>query len=423
MFLTPRTFDRSGTQPPFGGCFVAETLIEPLVDLERRFLAALEDRGFGDELTGLLRDLAGRPTPLLEAKRLGEQLGLRLFLKREDLLHTGAHKLNNALGQCLLAARGGRRRVLAETGAGQHGVATATAAAALGLDCEVHMGARDMERQATNVQRMELLGARVVPCEAGDATLKEAVSSALRAWVEDPESCSYVLGSALGPHPYPRMVAQFQRVIGDEARQQMLERTGALPDMGLACVGGGSNAIGLFTAFLEEQVQLIGVEAGGHGAGAGEHAARLAPGVAGASIGVLHGCRSRLLQNEDGQVLSTASISAGLDYPSIGPEHADLAACGRVNYSMASDTEALAACRSLTRLEGILPALESSHALGFLEREAARFRGQTVMLCLSGRGDKDLGTLALHPSPEGALDSSAGDAQRNDARRNREQTP
>ncbi len=396
MFLTSRTYQRSDTQPPFGGCFVAETLIEPLVDLERRFLAAKEDAEFSRELGELLRDLAGRPTPLYEARRLGERLGLRLFLKREDLLHTGAHKLNNALGQCLLALRSGRRRVLAETGAGQHGVATATAAAVLGLDCEVHMGARDMERQATNVQRMELLGARVVPCEAGDATLKEAVSSALRAWVEEPENRAYVLGSALGPHPYPRMVAHFQRVIGDEARQQILERTGALPGLALACVGGGSNAIGLFTAFLEDEVELLGVEAGGHGAQAGEHAARLAPGVTGASTGVLHGCRSRLLQDEDGQVRSTSSISAGLDYPSVGPEHADLAACGRASYAVASDEQALGACRELTRCEGILPALESSHALGYLKREAERFRGKTVLVCLSGRGDKDLATLATH---------------------------
>ena len=396
MFLTSRTFERSDTQPAFGGCFVAETLIEPLVDLERRFLAAKEDAEFSRELGELLRDLAGRPTPLYEARRLGERLGLRLFLKREDLLHTGAHKLNNALGQCLLALRSGRRRVLAETGAGQHGVATATAAAVLGLDCEVHMGARDMERQATNVQRMEMLGARVVPCEAGDATLKEAVSSALRAWVEEPENRSYVLGSALGPHPYPRMVAHFQRVIGDEARQQILERTGALPDLALACVGGGSNAIGLFTAFLEDEVALLGVEAGGHGVEAGEHAARLAPGVAGASVGILHGCRSRLLQDEDGQVRSTSSISAGLDYPSVGPEHADLAACGRARYAAASDEQALRACRELTRCEGILPALESSHALGYLEREAEQFRGKTVLVCLSGRGDKDLATLAAH---------------------------
>ncbi|QDU84376.1 Tryptophan synthase beta chain [Planctomycetes bacterium Pla163] len=394
--MTDRYFRRSGLARPFGGCFVAETLVAPLVDLERRFLEALDDASFNAQLDMLLRDLAGRPTPLLRARRLGDALGCELYLKREDLVHTGAHKLNNALGQCLLAQRSGRRRVLAETGAGQHGVATATAAAALGLECEVHMGTRDVERQATNVRRMELLGARVIATDAGDATLKEAVSSALRAWVDDPDSTTYVIGSALGPHPYPRMVAHFQRVIGDEARRQILERTGALPDVAVACVGGGSNAIGLFSAFMDDAVELVGVEAGGEGIETGRHAARMASGSTGGVIGVLHGSRSRLLQDADGQVRATTSISAGLDYPSLGPEHADLETSGRARYTSATDRLALEACLELTRTEGILPALESSHALASVRSESARYAGRRVLVCLSGRGDKDLSTIAEH---------------------------
>ena len=384
MFVKERHFGS------FGGCFVAETLVGPLQDLERRWIAFEADEAQQAELRRLSRDLAGRPTPLYRAERLGQRLGLRLYLKREDLLHTGAHKLNNALGQCLLAARTGRRRVLAETGAGQHGVATATAAAALGLECVVYMGARDARRQATNVQRMQWLGARVETIEAGAATLKEAVGAALRAWVEDPEGAHYVLGSALGPHPYPAMVAGFQSVIGEEARRQILAQEGRLPELALACVGGGSNAIGLFRAFVDDAgVELVGVEAGGAGLASGRHAARMQ----GGRVGILHGSKSRVLCDEDGQILETHSISAGLDYPMIGPEHAHLAEIGRARYESATDEEALAACLALTRSEGILPALESSHALAWVVAQRRALAGKLVLLNLSGRGDKDLDTI------------------------------
>ncbi|MFT4538053.1 MAG: tryptophan synthase beta chain [Planctomycetota bacterium] len=374
----------------FGGCFVAETLMRPLQDLERRWIDFEQDGERQAELQQLSRDLAGRPTPLYFAGRMSEELGLRLYLKREDMVHTGAHKLNNALGQCLLAARTGRKKVLAETGAGQHGVATATAAAALGLECEVHMGSIDARRQATNVKRMQLLGARIVTTDAGDATLKEAVGAALRAWVEDPEGAHYVLGSALGPHPYPAMVARFQRVIGDEARAQIIERGVGLPDVAVACVGGGSNAIGLFRAFIDDsQVELVGVEAGGSGVETGRHAARMQ----GGRVGVLHGSRSRVLCDDDGQISPTHSISAGLDYPMIGPEHAHLSSIGRARYESATDTEALDACLRLSRSEGILPALESSHALAWIIAQREQLVGRTVLLNLSGRGDKDLDTI------------------------------
>jgi tryptophan synthase beta chain len=386
VFVTERWFEGGGER--FGGCFVGETLVAPLVELERTWLELRAEPRFVAELAELLADLAGRPTPLRRASNLGARLGCELLLKREDLLHTGAHKLNNALGQCLLARRSGRRRVVAETGAGQHGVATATAAAALGLECEVHMGARDAERQALNVQRMALLGARVVTTEAGDATLKEAVGEALRAWSEDPLGTHYVLGSALGPHPYPRIVADFQRVIGDEARAQCLAR-GGLPDAVVASVGGGSNAIGIFKAFEQDAVELIGVEAGGSGGVGAPHAARMRSG----RVGVLHGARSRVLCDGDGRVLATGSISAGLDYASIGPEHAALAARGRAEYGTACDDDVLAAARLMARCEGILPALESAHALAWLQAHAARFAGRRVLVCVSGRGDKDLSTL------------------------------
>jgi tryptophan synthase beta chain len=386
MFVMDRWFEGGGQR--FGGCFVGETLVEPLVELERTWLELRSEPRFVAELAELLADLAGRPTPLRRAANLGARLGCELLLKREDLLHTGAHKLNNALGQCLLARRSGRRRVVAETGAGQHGVATATAAAALGLECEVHMGARDAERQALNVQRMALLGARVVTTEAGDATLKEAVGEALRAWSEDPQGTHYVLGSALGPHPYPRIVADFQRVIGDEARAQCLAR-GGLPDTVVASVGGGSNAIGIFKAFEHDAVELIGVEAGGAGVPGAPHAARMLSG----RVGVLHGARSRVLCDADGRVLATGSVSAGLDYASIGPEHAALAARGRAEYGTACDGEVLAAARLMARCEGIRPALESAHALAWLQAHAARFAGRRVLVCVSGRGDKDLATL------------------------------
>jgi tryptophan synthase beta chain len=387
MFLTSRWFEGGGQR--FGGCFVGETLVAPLVELERTWLALREEREFRARLEGLLETFAGRPTPLHRAACLSRELGVELYLKREDLLHTGAHKLNNALGQCLLAQVSGRQRVIAETGAGQHGVATATAAAALGLVCEVHMGAKDAERQATNVRRMQLLGARVVVTHAGDATLKEAVGEALRAWSEDPQGTHYVLGSALGPHPYPSIVADFQRVIGEEARAQYERAVGGRPAALVACVGGGSNAIGLFKAFVDDDVACVGVEAGGSGAPGAPHAARFT----GGRVGVLHGARSRVLCDADGRILATASVSAGLDYPSVGPEHASLLARGRAEYTRANDAEALAAAKRLARSEGILPALESAHALGWLFANAERFRDQGVIVCVSGRGDKDLETL------------------------------
>ena len=344
------------------------------------------------ELDALLRDFAGRPTPLTPARRLGAELkGVEIWLKREDLLHTGAHKLNNALGQALLAKHMGKKRILAETGAGQHGVATATACALLGLDCVVYMGAVDAARQRPNVERMKLLGARVEVVEHGQKTLKDAINEAMRAWVGDPDA-HYLLGSALGPHPFPSMVAGFHDVIGKEARAQIVQQAGGLPDLVVACVGGGSNAIGIFRAFLEDAaVQLVGVEAGGRGLRAGEHAARF--GGEGGAPGILHGCETFLLQDADGQVLATHSISAGLDYPAVGPEHAALRDRGRARYESASDAEALRAFHTLARLEGILPALESAHAIAWVASHAASLRGQRVVINLSGRGDKDLDTV------------------------------
>ena len=383
--------NRPGWFGPFGGCFVPETLIEPLRELEAAYDDARRDPRFKAELRHELATFVGRPTPLTFAGRLSKELGLRVWLKREDLTHTGAHKINNTVGQVLLAKRMGKKRVIAETGAGQHGVAAAAAAARAGLPCVVYMGTDDMARQAPNVARMRMMGATVVAVDAGSATLKDATSEALRAWSSDSRATFYVLGSALGPHPYPTMVRDFQTVIGVEARAQILKEEKRLPREIIACVGGGSNAIGIFTAFLgDKSVALTGVEAGGTGMAPGRHAARFAGGFP----GVLHGTRTYLLQDKNGQVLPTHSISAGLDYPAVGPEHAELRRIGRARYVHASDKDALAAAHELCRLEGILPALESSHAIAYLIEAKKRFKKNgLIMVNLSGRGDKDLGTL------------------------------
>ena len=369
---------------PYGGRYVPETLVPALDELEREWLDACADPAFGAELDRLLRDYAGRPTPLYRAGRLSEELGRTVYLKREDLLHTGAHKLNNALGQALLAKRMGKPRVIAETGAGQHGVASATACAMLGIECVVYMGTEDMRRQRPNVDRMDLLGASVEAVEVGARTLKEAASAAIRDWVANSDSTHYIIGSAVGPAPYPAMVRDLQRPIGDEARAQILAAEGRLPDRVLACVGGGSNAIGTFHAFLDdEQVALYGIEAGGEGLASGRHGAPLATGAR----GILHGALSAVLQDDDGQVVEAHSISAGLDYPGSGPEHAFLRDSGRVRYEAIEDRDAVAAFRSLARLEGIIPALEPAHALAWL---LANPGGELDLLTLSGRGDKDL---------------------------------
>ena len=375
----------------YGGRFVAETLVEPLLQLEDAYHAACRDAAFGAELGMLLRDFVGRPTPLYRADRLSARVGARIYLKREDLAHTGAHKINNTVGQCLLAKRMHKRRVIAETGAGQHGVATATAAALLDLACEVYMGRVDMERQALNVHRMQLLGARVVPVDTGSRTLKDAISEAMRDWVTNVADTHYVLGSVLGAHPYPTMVRDFQAIIGRETRAQIVEREGRLPDWLVACVGGGSNSIGLFHDFLHEpSVRMLGIEAGGLGIEPGRHAARFAAG----SVGVLQGSKSYLLQDECGNILGTHSISAGLDYCSVGPEHADLHDRGRVDYDWIGDAQALAGFEALTRLEGIVPALESAHAIGYLLDAKSRIPpGALVVVNLSGRGDKDVQTV------------------------------
>jgi tryptophan synthase beta chain len=371
-----------------GGCYAPETLMQPLLDLEAAFRAAAEDPGFLAELKGELRHFVGRPTPLTPAPRLAARVGLKaLFLKREDLTHTGAHKINNALAQAILARRMGKTEIIAETGAGQHGVATAAACARLGLACTVYMGVTDMARQAPNVARMRLFGAKVVPVEAGQGTLKEAVNEALRAWAGQCEQAHYILGSALGPHPFPTLVRSFQTVIGEEARAQAIEQAGVLPEVVLACAGGGSNGLGLLVPFLGDSMRRVAVEAGGHGTALGEHAARLD----GGRMGVLHGCKTLLLQDEHGHTAETASISAGLDYPALGPELAALALDGQVDVRRASDDEALLGARALCESEGILPALESSHALALLPALAAEGVA-TVLLGLSGRGDKDLST-------------------------------
>jgi tryptophan synthase beta chain len=369
----------------YGGQFVPETLMPALAELEQAWLEAREDSAYRAELDGLLRDFGGRPTPLYRARRLSERAGRPIYLKREDLNHTGSHKLNNALGQALLARRMGKQRIIAETGAGQHGVATATVCALLGLDCVIYMGTEDTRRQKPNVQRMELLGASVKPVNAGARTLKEATSAAIRDWVTNVESTHYVIGSVVGPAPYPAIVRELQRVIGDEARAQILEREGRLPARVIACVGGGSNAIGTFAAFLDdEQVQLIGVEAGGEGIDTPRHGAPL---TVGGRVGILHGSRSAVMQDEEGQIVQAHSISAGLDYPGAGPQHAHLRDSGRARYEAVTDREALAAFRETARLEGIIPALETAHALAWT---LAQDDGELDLVCLSGRGDKDL---------------------------------
>jgi tryptophan synthase beta chain len=372
----------------YGGRFAPETLMAPLIELERAFQRWSRDRRFRAELDDLLRTYAGRPTPVTVARGLAERWGgARIALKREDLLHTGAHKLNNALGQVLLALRMKKTRVVAETGAGQHGVATAAAAARLGVPCRVYMGVTDMARQAPNVARMRLFGAEVVGVDAGSKTLKDAINEAMRDWTENVATTHYVLGSALGPHPYPTIVRRFQVVIGREARAQMRRIAGRDPRAAVACVGGGSNSIGLFSAYLASRVALYGVEAGGRGAAPGEHAARFA----GGAVGVLHGTRTMVLQDGDGQTLPTHSVSAGLDYPAVGPEHAALHDAGRVVYAKVSDDEALEAFSLLCRAEGILPALESAHAIAFAGRLARKLpRSAWILVNLSGRGDKDL---------------------------------
>jgi tryptophan synthase beta chain len=388
--------DARGRFGEFGGRFVPETLMAPLGELARAYDRARRDRRFRARLDDLLVHYAGRPTPLWPADRLSRRIGgARIVLKREDLLHTGAHKLNNALGQALLTRAMGKERVIAETGAGQHGVATATAAALLGLSCTVYMGSEDMRRQRVNVERMELLGAEVAAVDSGSRTLKDAINEAMRDWVTNVRTTHYVLGSVLGPDPFPRMVRDFHRVIGSEARAQLRRRFGrSTPDVAIACVGGGSNAIGLFSAFLDDPaVHLIGVEAGGRGEGPGEHAARF--GRSGAAVGVLHGTRTRVLQDAAGQISATHSVSAGLDYPAVGPEHSALAALGRVRYSSATDEEAIAAFHALAESEGILPALESAHAVAEAMRRARRLsRRRLILVNLSGRGDKDLETVA-----------------------------
>jgi tryptophan synthase beta chain len=368
---------------PYGGRYVPETLIPALDELEREWLAARSDPAFTDELELLLRDYVGRPTPIYLARRLSEGTGGEVWLKREDLAHTGSHKINNAIGQALLARRMGKPRVIAETGAGQHGVAAATACALLGLECIVYMGTEDMRRQQPNVQRMRLLGAEVVAVEAGARTLKEAVSEAIRDWVTNVETTHYVIGSCVGPSPYPALVRDLQRRIGDEARAQLLERTGRLPDRAVACVGGGSNAIGTFIPFVDDDVELIGVEAAGEGLATLRHSAPLTTGAR----GVLHGAMSAVLQDEEGQILEAHSVSAGLDYPGVGPEHAWLRDTGRVRYEAVDDAAALAAFRRVAELEGILPALESSHAVAWL---LANPEPGLDLVTLSGRGDKDL---------------------------------
>ena len=390
--------DAEGHFGPYGGRYVPETLMEPLRELEVAWAEARGDSAFQDELQRLLGEYVGRPTPLGHAARLSERLGVQLLLKREDLSHTGAHKINNALGQALLVKRMGKRRVVAETGAGQHGVATATVCALLGLECVVYMGSEDMARQAPNVERMRLLGAEVRGVDSGQRTLKDAINEAMRDWVTHVRTTHYLLGSVLGAHPYPAMVRDLQAVIGEEARAQVLEREGRLPDLLVACVGGGSNAIGLFHAFLEDEaVQMVGVEAGGRSDRPGDHAARFLVGAdgveTGAGVGVLQGTRTYLLQDGAGNVLPTHSVSAGLDYPAVGPEHALLHDEGRVGYASVSDEEALAAFHLLGETEGILPALESSHALAWLVREAPALAGRLVLVNLSGRGDKDLGIV------------------------------
>ena len=381
--------DAKGHFGPYGGVFVPETLMTALEELTKAYESARKDPEFRRELNQLLAEFVGRPTPLYLAERLTAQLGgAKIYLKREDLLHTGAHKINNAMGQILLAKRMGKKRVIAETGAGQHGVATATAAARFGMECVVYMGEVDMKRQALNVTRMKFLGAKVVPVTAGQATLKEAVNEAMRDWVTNVRSTHYILGTAYGAHPYPMMVRNFHRVIGEESRRQILEREERLPDLLVACVGGGSNAIGLFYPFLEDKnVRMVGVEAGGEGIKPGRHAARFQ----GGKLGVLQGCKTFLLANDDGQIELTHSVSAGLDYAAVGPEHSFLRDAGRVEYDFATDDEALEAFKTLSKVEGIIPALESAHGVAHAIKVAPKMsKDQIILVNLSGRGDKDV---------------------------------
>jgi tryptophan synthase beta chain len=393
--------DAQGRFGPYGGRYVPDTLVAPLEELEQAYADAREDPKFQSELDSLLHDFAGRPTPLQFASRLSEHLGgPRIYLKREDLLHTGAHKINNCIGQGLLAVRMRKRRVVAETGAGQHGVATATVAARLGLTCTVYMGTEDMERQRLNVIRMRLLGAEVIGVDSGSRTLKDAINEAMRDWVTNIATSHYLLGSVLGAHPYPQMVRDFHKVIGEEAREQIQQAEGRLPDLLVACVGGGSNAIGLFNAFLgDKSVRLLGVEAGGRGKSLGEHASRLAAaeGFTGARPGVLQGTYTYVLQTADGQISTTHSVSAGLDYPAIGPQHAWLADQRRAEYTAVSDEEAIQAAKMLARLEGIIPALESAHAIAELIKRAPKMEeDEIVIVNVSGRGDKDMETLSRY---------------------------
>lgn len=388
MALAP---DRAGRFGAFGGRYVPETLIPALDELEQLFTAAWREEAFQAEFHRILREYVGRPTPLTEARRLSEATGAHVVVKREDLNHTGAHKINNAVGQCLLALRMGKKRIIAETGAGQHGVATATVCALLGLACEVYMGEEDCARQQLNVFRMRLLGAKVIPVASGTRTLKDALNEAMRDWVTNVDSTHYVIGTAAGPHPYPYMVREFQSVIGREAREQYLERYGRLPDLGIACVGGGSNAIGFFAGFVNDpEVRLVGVEAGGLGLESGKHAAPLTAGTP----GVLHGSYSYLMQDEHGQILGTHSVSAGLDYPGVGAEHSYLKESGRVSYEAATDDEALDAFRRVAELEGLIPAFESAHAFAPLLRPGWAAPGTHVLVNLSGRGDKDMESAA-----------------------------
>lgn len=383
--------DKNGHFGPYGGRYVGETLMPALLQLAESYQEIQGVPAFQQELRRLLETYAGRPTPLFHARRLSDDInGAAIYLKREDLTHTGAHKINNTLGQGLLARWTGKRKLIAETGAGQHGVATATTAALFGMECRIFMGTEDIRRQAPNVRRMELLGAQIVPVKSGTGTLKDAMNEAMRFWVSSVEDTFYVIGSVAGPHPYPQMVRDFQRIIGDETRQQVLQMTGRLPNVLIACVGGGSNAMGLFFPFLEDRVPMIGVEAGGQGMDTEKHAATLTAG----SVGVLHGSKSYVLQDPDGQIKEAHSISAGLDYPGVGPEHALFKDMGRARYVTVTDDEALAAFRKLCTLEGILPALESSHALAHAMKEAGRRSAHEIIVVnLSGRGDKDLGIV------------------------------
>ncbi len=379
--------ENAGFFGEFGGKFVPEILVHPLQELEEAYEYYRKDEKFQEELNYYLKDYAGRPTPLYLAERLTESWkGTRVYLKREDLNHTGSHKINNTLGQALLAKKMGKKRIIAETGAGQHGVATATVASLLGLECEVYMGAKDVERQKLNAFRMQILGAEVIPVYSGSQTLKDAINEAMRDWVRNLDTTHYVIGSVVGPHPYPQMVRDFQSVIGRETKQQIMEKEGRLPDYILACVGGGSNAMGMFYEFVPENVALIGVEAGGQGIETGKHAAS----IGGGRKGILHGSLSYVLQDEFGQIQETHSVSAGLDYPGVGPEHSYLFSSGRAQYVSVTDEEAVQAFLELSKKEGIIPALESAHAVAYASKIAPHLRGKVMVICLSGRGDKDV---------------------------------